>query len=593
MNSTLDPQPDALKPEPNTLKLVIIQPNLGGTKVNISFTGIETEDLDLDITDSHRATVIQINRTVSVPTIHYVFFSPQDTPCAASLRGDASPSMVLRLAHFVRYLRQSKNMGDDDWNAVRTVEAIACSIAILGVADPTRDELDRAASTALQQENTENPDAKKMLFEALASECEPLRSALAGDLTYLTETDNKAAWLEHCCSSDIPVLDERFAVYLTKMGMPEYGDSVRFNGAERGKSPTTAFNLWIEGEVVSGKSSSPNALTTLALALWCTRVRELADRYARNLPAIVRQVHAPVAALFSNRARRDETKDGQRTLTLPGEVKFHVAHIDADTSRVFLERGITKLGSIAGIKLFRYLVKTGHERVFNNVADARLIRIEGGYQELARLIGSNRAPVRDIVEAFCSIELLISPTQSTLGLLTRTYGRATKNQPAMLEMVLGSALLPGYVFDSGLRGEQKQLVPIVEFLPGFVGRDNDHGAQAAASMATVGYFRERAEELADEGAVCIDQRRWDQLCDQAGVIRKLRSLVLERWQENKDDAPAFLCSTGKERFTLADVRANDFIKEGGTRQLIGAKNGRIAAAKRSSANISAAKRRPR
>ena len=56
--------------------------------------------------------------------------------------------------------------------------------------------------------------------------------------------------------------------------------------------------------------------------------------------------------------------------------------------------------------------------------------------------------------------------------------------------------------------------------------------------------------------------------------------VLERWQETKEDAPAFLIPKGKELFTLADVRANDFIKEGGKKQLRAAKHGRMSAAKR-------------
>ena len=407
--------------------------------------------------------------------------------------------------------------------------------------------------------------ASNQVAIALLSEALHKHIKKFGDSISLNPTSDEEA-LE--LLDGVPILDERFAAYLDKIGA-ESAEKVRKNGRDRATKNDT-FGLWL----------SDRPLLALARALWVTEVKERVEHRARNPPALVRAVHAPVAALFANKGRRDETKDGQRTLTLEGEVKFSVAHIDATTSQAIVDRGLEKLDSLASIKTARYFVITGHENVFNREDDARRIVIPGGYQELAKRLGINASHAQEIVEAYHSIELQISPGRST-RLLIRTYGRATKNQPAMLEIVLGTALLPGYVFEPhGLRAEQKQLVPIVESLPGFVGRDNEHGAQAAASMVMVGHFREHAEELATDDSVHIDPNAMDRIFEQGGVPRKIRSQVLERWQQTKEDAPAFLLPKGKELYTLADPRANDFIKEGGKRQLIGAKNGRIAAAKR-------------
>jgi len=146
--------------------------------------------------------------------------------------------------------------------------------------------------------------------------------------------------------------------------------------------------------------------------------------------------------------------------------------------------------------------------------------------------------------------------------------------------VLGTMLLPHYIYEleenQGGRTlrENKRLVPIAS-LPPFVGRANDHGAQATASMLLMRELRTRAAELYREGAVRITLDRWAALFHEAGAPSSIIGKVLERWTKDGDDGGAFLAKPDKDAYTLADAYAREraFLLEAGKREADGSEAG--------------------
>jgi hypothetical protein len=385
----------------------------------------------------------------------------------------------------------------------------------------------------------------------------------------------------------VPVLDERFAAYLTKIGAPpEYASAVRAKGRKRGSSPASTFDLWLEGEGAGeARGEAPNALPTFARALWLARVRNVAGKHSTKRPALSMVVHEPVADLFSRGLRREEESNGQRALRLPGDVLVRVAHIDASVIPKFVDRGIAAFGGVTAHRTLRWQVFSGHRQALDGAADPRLIRVEGGYAALAHEhlgLRSNTAAdeVRAIIEAEHAVEVPL-PTGST-RLLIRTFVPAVGRRPSQLELVLGTALLPDYVHTLkriGASGRELRLVPVLD-IPGLVGRTNEHGAQASLSMLVAAHMRDHARELVEKGGVTIDEADWQRLATRAGLPVRMVPAVLDRWTQDGSDAPAFLKLVERDRYVLTDAKAHAFLTEGGRGEIAGSVAGKASAVSR-------------
>jgi len=455
------------------------------------------------------------------------------------------------------------------------------------VSSATYDELDAATRAALASAKVDDDDARLLLVDALAAE----RSGLIDALKPIPTTREEAAELV----DGVPVLDERFAAYLeTKLDDAALAQRVREKGRERGASPETLFDLWIDRrDVVLGAYSvdrpGPGALPTLARALWDARVRERASKAAIKRPALSMVVHEPVADLFSRGLRREEESNGQRALRLPGDVLVRVAHIDASVIPRFVDRGIAAFGGVTAHRTLRWQVFAGHRQALDGAADPRLIRVEGGYAALAHDelgLSSKKAAdeVRAIIEAEHAIELPL-PTGST-RLLIREFTPAVGRRPSQLVLVLGTALLPDYVHAlkrAGSAGRELRLVPVLE-LPPFVGkRSNEHGAQASLSMLVAAHMRDHARELVEAGGVTIDETEWKRLAARAGLPVSMVRAVLDRWTQDGSDAPAFLKLVERNRYALTDAKAHAFLTEGGRGEIAGSVAGKASARKREQA----------
>ena len=583
-------------PAPAAFELVLVR-EISNVQVEVRPSDApDATPIALRLPATHRASTIRVEAgpTPDEPgpaKIHYSFATlPPDTP-TATLRstGDVDVNLLARLAGFVRFLRGSGHVTSLEWNATRAVPLVVAYLARHNILHATVDELDAAARKALALEKVDDDDARALLVTALSDE----RERLVEGLGQLPASMAEAAELV----DGVPALDERFALYLEKVGAPaNYVEKVRTRGRERA-AEGKPFDLWIEGEVATAgeRGEPPNALPTLARALWRARVRKRHEQHTAKRPALAVVVHEPVVDLLSQ-ARRAVEANGQRVIPLPGSVLVEVAHLDETVVRKLVDRGIEGFRGITAHKAVRWLVFTGHGQALDGAADPRVIRVDGGVQALAHEHLGLRSKsavdeLRAFIEAAHAVEVPVMPG-ATSRLLTRTYVPAKGQRRTFLELVLGTALLPDYVHTlkrMGAAGRELRLVPVLE-LPPLVGRSNEHGAQASLSMLVVAHVRDHARELVETGGVTIARADWERLAARAGLPVRMVPAVLDRWTQDGDDAGSFLRRVERDRYVLTDAKAHAFLQEGGRGEIAGSEAGKASVRKRRQAQESALRR---
>lgn len=393
-------------------------------------------------------------------------------------------------------------------------------------------------------------------------------------------------------------LDEAFIGVLEAMG-PEgkrKAAEARASSCERAAKaargelePTGLLFAWL----TYPKAIAPRYLVVIAWALWRDEVRRRFEEKARKPVALVHQVHETVSSLFS-RGHVVDCSGPQLALPLRhgGASTFRLrdeatlALVDAAAlaaaRREAVRRGIVLFGSVAGHRVIRHQISTGHEQAISGNPDPRVIVIEGGWAAYAEALGMGgkkaAEQVRDIVEAEHACEIPL-PDGSYGTLLSRETRPAFRGQPALVTLILGTALLPHYVNDlrrsMGAGAKSRggalalRLVPVLPLPPFVGGRSNEHGPQATLSMDLMSFLRERARELVEEGGVHIDAEAFARMAVGAGVPRSMAAAVLDRWTRDGDDGPALLKRVGHDRYTLGDAyaAARAFLEDAGRSSL--------------------------
>ena len=155
-------------------------------------------------------------------------------------------------------------------------------------------------------------------------------------------------------------------------------------------------------------------------------------------------------------------------------------------------------------------------------------------------------------------------------------------------------LMPHYLYkliktsSINLSNESLRLVPIVPE-PQLIGRLNDHGPQLSFQMEIVVELRKGAKELAKHGCVFLSKERIAKLADKAGLSPKIFLKVIDAWTKDGDNAPAFLKVVEKDHYALGGhfKQAQDFIIQGGKKELTMSKAGKKSVAKRNSGFLAA------
>jgi len=254
--------------------------------------------------------------------------------------------------------------------------------------------------------------------------------------------------------------------------------------------------------------------------------------------------------------------------------------------------------SIHAHRVLWHIVFTAHSRAISNPGWSPHLEYEGGYAALAEACGikggKGAEHVRELVDLFSVLDLAFPGYRG--GLLTRTFIEAKRNRRALLKIIPGTPLLPGYVHEvqrvtgtaSPAARRDQDLIPLLP-VPPTLGRPNDAGPQATLQLRVVAHLRDHAVDLAEGRGAPLPLDIWTQLAAEAHVPLSLAPGVLKHWQEDHQDGHAVLKQVDRDRYTLGDAHAaaRTFLEDGGRRSLDATEAGRRSAAKRAAARSKA------
>ena len=476
-----------------------------------------------------------------------------DSPCALML-GTAGPRDVISSEQLAWFYWASLPP------SVRHARALFRDVERIARGAEQQRLLERVVPLALANAKAEaSEDARGTFAEGLRRNVAKLRPQLHLDGAPPATEEEALALLD--------TINEDFASYVEKRG--DAGATVAQEVREHAKRDANADTgtRWANWRAEPG--AEPPWLVALAVVVWLHETK----REVTLRPALVMQVHDDVTRIYS-RASVFETRNGQRSLTFEdSDPIVLIPTVGGDVAAALVERGAGLFGSLAAHRALRWEVFEGHARVLRHEADARALRIEGGWSTFAHdVLGltkkSDAERLREIVHAQAAVVFRL-PDGSTGNMLALHERPQQGRRRGSIEIVLGSMLLP-FHGKTLATGADHRLVPMLRDLPPMVGRQNEHGALATLSMHVLRELRVKARELVTDGGVTITPKRWEELAYQSRLSLTLLPDVLERWLRDGDDAPALLSSPWKGGYTLGDAHEpeRDFLVAAGKRSTV-------------------------
>ncbi len=288
---------------------------------------------------------------------------------------------------------------------------------------------------------------------------------------------------------------------------------------------------------------------------------------------------------FDKETNRLIDTNGNPITSIGRDIPLDVPSMELSTIKTIISKGnVNILCTINAHRLLRWEVSTVTQQFIEGNPDARAIRIDGGFSELAKLIGAGTGKkaaeqVREIV--IWQAHSIFQGHDKSLGdMISYRISPNGYKKRSQLSLNLGDMMLPHYVFEllgiARSKREARRLIPIVS-IPPLIGRTNEQGAQASFQMEMMVKFRNHAREFADEGGVFISQNDLINMAKESALPASLLPKVLDRWLQDGEDAPAFLKLIESDRYALgaAHTIAQDFIIAAGKKE----KNGSLAAQK--------------
>lgn len=313
----------------------------------------------------------------------------------------------------------------------------------------------------------------------------------------------------------------------------------------------------------------------LAAALWPSVKAELeqrrrtAETLARwKAPAVVRPM---VTDVFFALQRQQDLFDATALKNASGKVIGHVATTDPEILRAVQSGDIGR--TVAAQKMLKAFILQGHAQAAEDIPDYRVLTFDGGLEKLARLVGrtgKDNSNIRTWLEVGAAIRFKTTEIEVN-GLWTWTLTPAAPGRRACLRIVLGDALLPGYVALDTLQGsarakrEARRLIPELKADPPVQAVDPSlQGAVYAAHRAVIVAAVDDAPRMAAGDGFAFDPAT---VLERFGgrVLANKSQTVLGGWLNGDDGAPPLLQRVGRDRYTLSDTHKaeRDFIEAGG------------------------------
>jgi hypothetical protein len=284
----------------------------------------------------------------------------------------------------------------------------------------------------------------------------------------------------------------------------------------------------------------------------------------------VAAIAEPIANAYSWFSSQGEItlSSDQKQVLRNGELLAEVATIKK-RDFVQLQKGLHLWGQLTFRRAVNYLVRECWKRHQDGETRPDILEFNGPLH-FAECIGEAQNRLTDEI-----LKVLVLGQSFSLswpggiigGLWTFQYQRPARGRPAWLQIKAATVLEPHYgmgQFESPWR------VPVVQ-LPPFVGRRNDHAAQAALAERLLIEMVERRLDIFHLGGAKMPMKTLSRIADEVGVTTNL-SAVLERWESNGEDGEAFLERKG-DLLNLAITKpyraARHFIYEAGRRAIAG------------------------
>ena len=408
---------------------------------------------------------------------------------------------------------------------------------------------------------------------ALTEAAAPFRAAQARSLKTWCDKLRKAAGMD----SDQPPPHEAGAQVLAAVVSLFDGLSAKDARDLEAAGAADAWSIW-----AAKPGGWSMVLRRLGAAVWLRREPEAAKN-ARNGPALVRTVYADELVAVQTRQAYLPSLEPRELHDQSGR---RVATIDAAAADLALvHEGLEALRAPVGHRLVKSLVLTAHAQAAAGDTDARVVTFDGwaALAEALKWTNKDYSTLRALAAAGAAVSW--HERGGTDGVGWWSYRAKRIGRRFDVSFTLSERLRPKHASalahdeGHGLDARKaRRLVPELRYEPPTGGlNERSHGAAWNLHRLLLVELVDNAEELAEDGAVVIPERRWLELAKLAGLPEVHLGRLLASWHEGEsEEAPALVESEGKA-YRLAERPYSPehiFIVDGGEMRIQGRRNGR-------------------
>jgi hypothetical protein len=343
------------------------------------------------------------------------------------------------------------------------------------------------------------------------------------------------------------VLDDLLLTFVSKMrkgeGTEEFKAQVKQAYSDSSFNISSRINSW----------KNPLFLhQCIANVLWFNGVKARAEGAYRKPPALPLIVSDTFSEIMKTKTKFEGisgkivSEKGTELALIDRAQLDHIPSIKMVTlQRILSPQNAKILSSLNFHRLFRWEIQTVTRQIIQNHADARMIHIPGGYQELANLIGAGTGgkacdQIRDILAWQAAPKSFVLHdkygnekivAEGNMLTFERIHGG---NKSSSVNLVIGTMLLPHSVFkllkseSKKLSSEAVMLIPIPD-QPTLIGKPNTYASQMSFQMALYTEMRKKAKELVKNGCIHISQDRMKQLAQDSNLSTPFHMRVIDAW----------------------------------------------------------------
>ena len=384
-------------------------------------------------------------------------------------------------------------------------------------------------------------------------------------------------------------LDELFIQHISKIGIKGKSVAEEFSKVSQkwyskylfDQNVPDLYKLWVD---IDREPYYCRYIKMLSDILWEDVCSSIWNKEKKFVPAIPKgfwlQTIKPTL-LKSSKIQKSEDQVSFVGETGKIAISVKIPFLDKK-SLDLITRGIGSLGSLTGHRALRWEIKNGCQNAIDGVPDPRVLVTEGGYEGIANLIGCGKSPARisetkSILYAQANANFHMPNGDKTSSLIILQEMEHHRNgEPSKIKIILGDLLLPHSLF-SLPKNEQRLLIPITD-LPPLIGSPNTFAAQAMLQLLILEEFSKQSDRLSQKGSVFIDQKKWNELANEALLKTDNVKEVIKAWCSNSINGIAFLKQDGDE-FTISNDHPDvlHFLEEQGKKRVIGSQKGFLSA----------------